>query len=597
MGLSERQLDDLRLTARGRRKELKTRIIIAFFGATVLAVEVEPVIGLAWLAIVLFSQLVDFLIWRPAFRAEPVPISEARLNLIAASAFQASLIYSAVAALLWFLGNPADGVFSFVWFAGSLLHVTLHMRNERRTFVAAAIPHALYFIGIPILAVVGYGPASRASGVIMLIAVLLYLAHLVVAFRTTRQLSLELLDARKNAEHGQREAERANKAKSDFLSSTSHEIRTPLNGVLGMAEALKQDDLTPAAMEKVEILQDSGLLLLRLLNDILDLSKIEAGRIELEEQPIDLALIADKVVRTHAMTAEAKGIKLGVTVQEGYACLRMGDELRLMQILNNLVSNALKFTSEGGIRIHIKEDEPTGHVMISVRDTGIGMSDEQLNVIMEPFTQADKTISRRYGGTGLGLAIVNGLAHGMGGDVNVTSKLGEGTSFTVRLPLELCAEKQSLVSQFTDESEELSVFPGVNVLVTDDNQVNRMVLESYLGSMQARVVMAEDGRTAIQSASEMEFDLILMDISMPDMEGTDAMSAIRREQAARGVVGKGTPIIAVTAHALAHEISGFLEAGFDGYLAKPISMDALRKVMAEFAGKKAGETVTPRMTA
>ncbi|WP_370335510.1 ATP-binding protein [Parvularcula marina] len=597
MGLSERQLDDLRLTARGRRKELKTRIIIAFFGATVLAVEVEPVIGLAWLMIVLCSQLVDFLIWRPAFRAEPVPISEARLNLIAASAFQASLIYSAVAALLWFLGNPADGVFSFVWFAGSLLHVTLHMRNERRTFVAAAVPHALYFIGLPILAVAGIGQAGRASGTIILIAVLLYLAHLVVAFRTTRQLSLELLDARKKAEHGQREAERANKAKSDFLSSTSHEIRTPLNGVLGMAEALKQDDLTPAAMEKVEILQDSGLLLLRLLNDILDLSKIEAGRIELEEQPIDLALIADKVVRTHAMTAEAKGIKLGVTVQEGYASLRMGDELRLMQILNNLVSNALKFTSEGSIRIHIKEDEPTGHVMISVRDTGIGMSDEQLAVIMEPFKQADKTISRRYGGTGLGLAIVNGLAHGMGGNVHVASKLGEGTNFTVRLPLELCAEKQSLVSQFADEAEELSVFPGVNVLVADDNQVNRMVLESYLGSMQARVVMAEDGRTAIQSASEMEFDLILMDISMPDMEGTDAMSAIRREQAARGVVGKGTPIIAVTAHALAHEISGFLEAGFDGYLAKPISMDALRKVMVEFAGKKAGETVTPRMTA
>ena len=194
-------------------------------------------------------------------------------------------------------------------------------------------------------------------------------------------------------------------------------------------------------MEKVEILQDSGLLLLRLLNDILDLSKIEAGRIELEEHPIDLALIADKVVRTHAMTAETKGIKLGVTVQEGYASLRMGDELRLMQILNNLVSNALKFTSEGSIRIHIKEDESTGHVMISVRDTGIGMSDEQLAVIMEPFKQADKTISRRYGGTGLGLAIVNKIVEQHGGELTLGDASDpdhehglDGARVTVRLP-------------------------------------------------------------------------------------------------------------------------------------------------------------------
>lgn len=578
MQSSERLLADLRLTARQRRKEFKTRLIIAIFGAGIVLYWAEPVFALLWVPLVILSQLFDVWAWAPATDPKARELSLRRYRIMLISSVQASSVYSMIAVHLWFYGTDSARVFAFLWFGGAMLHVTLHMHHNRGAYFAGALPHAAYFFGIPLLALLAEIGMSRSDAVLILIAVGLYAGHLMAAFRTTRKLSVELSEARAEAEDRQAEAERANKAKSDFLSNMSHEIRTPLNGVLGMTEALKQEELPAPATEKVEVLHDSGLMLLRLLNDILDLSKIEAGRIELEHQPLDVVDVSEKVLRNYRHLADAKGIDLSMNYAEGIDGMRMGDELRLMQVLNNLLSNALKFTEEGEVVIHKAIEEETGDILISVRDTGIGMSSTQLAQVMEPFTQADRTITRRYGGTGLGLAIVNGLVRAMDGEVSIASTVGVGTTFTIRLPLKPCAEEgPGRSAQASDRTEPL-YFQGTRVLVVDDHPVNRVVLESYLGAMQATVYQVEDGESAVKAAMENEFDLILMDVSMPGMSGVEAMAAIRAANTAP------PPIIAVTGHVLSHETGQYIEDGFSGYLSKPVSLSALEKVMAEFIG-------------
>jgi PAS domain S-box-containing protein len=366
-----------------------------------------------------------------------------------------------------------------------------------------------------------------------------------------------------------REAEAASLAKSQFLATMSHEIRTPMNGVIGMAELLARAVTDPEHRRMVGVIRESGDVLLNVINDILDFSKIEVGRVELESVPFSLREIGRKVESVHALKAAEKGLTFEMLFGVGIEALRLGDPHRLQQVLHNLVGNAVKFTEKGEVSVALRATAPDT-VVITVRDTGLGMTAEQQGRIFEEFAQADSSTTRRFGGTGLGLPIAKGLVEAMGGTIAVVSEASRGTSFTVTLPLPLAPA----ASASTRPADAAEVLPeGLVVLAADDNEVNRMVLSAYLGSLGVRVVMVDGGAAAVALRDSEPFDALLLDIAMPGMDGIEALTAIRARETALGL--PRIPAVAVTANAMSHQIEEYLAAGFDAHVAKPIRRERL----------------------
>ncbi len=376
-----------------------------------------------------------------------------------------------------------------------------------------------------------------------------------------------------------RRAEESSKAKSAFLASMSHEIRTPLNGVLGMAEVLERSLATDDKRRMAQTIRRSGQLLLTILNDILDLSKIEAGKLEIEQVAFVAGEVARRAHGLHAAIAAEKGIDLELMVANGLHGMRLGDPLRVQQILNNLLSNATKFTDEGEVTIRLsgRAGRP---LTIEVRDTGIGMTPEQLSRIKEEFTQADSTITRRYGGTGLGTSIVYRLVGLMGGEVSMTSAPGEGTTVRVVLPLPDAAER-------SDPGEPAAPPPvadlgGLRLMVADDNETNLLVMQLILTGCGAEVVSTGDGAAAVAAWAPGAYDAILLDIAMPVMDGPGALARIRALEEEHGL--PPAPILAVTANAMPHQVADYIARGFDACIAKPVSAAELSTAIATLMG-------------
>jgi PAS domain S-box-containing protein len=378
-------------------------------------------------------------------------------------------------------------------------------------------------------------------------------------------------------------AEAASQAKSQFLAVMSHEIRTPMNGILGMAQAMAADPLPEAQRARLEIISESGEALLAILNDILDLSKVEAGKLEIEVVPFDLGRLLTSLSATFAATAGDRGLRLDVELGSA-AGVYEGDPTRLRQILSNLISNALKFTAEGGVSLKARR---AGQVLtIEVIDTGHGMDAEVLGRIFTPFAQADSSTTRRFGGTGLGLSIVRELAVRMGGDVAVTSRPGVGSRFAVTLPLPFVGEAEAVVEAAGRDDAPL---PTLRVLAAEDNATNQLVLRTLLGQLGVDVVLVGDGQAAVDAWSAESWDLILMDVQMPVMDGFAATRAIREIEAREG--RPATPIIALTANAMSHHIEACLTAGMTRLLPKPIDVRRLVETLAEVAeGLPAAQT-------
>ncbi|WP_151718993.1 ATP-binding protein [Gemmobacter serpentinus] len=363
-----------------------------------------------------------------------------------------------------------------------------------------------------------------------------------------------------------RKAEDANKAKSAFLANMSHEIRTPLNGVLGMAEILEGMLQTPEQKRMIGTIRRSGTLLLTILNDILDMSKIEAGKLEMEQVPFDPVEVAQRAHDLHAHVAAEKHIDLDLLIGSNAGGHRSGDPLRFQQILNNLISNAIKFTQEGEVTVRLsgRAGKP---LVLEVQDTGIGMTPEQLSRLHEEFTQADSTISRRFGGTGLGMAITQRLVQMMGGTIDASSVPGEGTTIRVTLPLNDVVVQEAEVEVSTGSQK--SDLSGARLLVADDNPTNCMVMRLILESCGAEVTTVEDGLAAVNTWKTQEFDAVLLDIAMPIMDGPTALEEIRRLEG--NDAERNVPIIAVTANAMPHQVADYIAAGFDTCIAKPVN--------------------------
>ena len=366
------------------------------------------------------------------------------------------------------------------------------------------------------------------------------------------------------------EAEAASRAKSDFLATISHEIRTPLNGVLGMAQAMAADPLSDAQRERLRVLHRSGEALLTLLNDVLDLAKIESGKLEIEEAEFDLDSLCRGAAASYSVLAESKGVELRFSISKAARRQVLGDSTRVRQILHNLLSNAIKFTPSGVVSLSVSARRRD--IVFTVTDTGIGIAPDKLALLFDKFVQADASTTRRFGGSGLGLAIARDLAHLMGGDVEVESEEGRGSTFRVRLPLtRLDAAPPEPSAKPAPAFEAAS--SGLRILAAEDNEVNQLVLRTLLGQAGAEVALVEDGVAAIAAWEASDWDVILMDVHMPVLDGVAATRQIRQREVATG--RKRTPILALTANAMTHQAAEYRAAGMDQVVAKPIEVSRL----------------------
>ncbi len=378
------------------------------------------------------------------------------------------------------------------------------------------------------------------------------------------------------AREAQRAAVTANLAKSQFIANVSHEIRTPLNGVLGMAQSLAAGELSAFQRERVEIIQSSGEVLLSILNDVLDFSKIEAGKLELEETPFDLVKIVADVRAAFSAVAENKGVVLGLWLERAPAGdLRLGDPTRVRQIVSNLVSNALKFTAAGEVQIVVScLDEG---VVLSVRDTGIGIPEDKLSKLFGQFEQVDASTTRRFGGTGLGLSICRELCRLMGGRIVVESRFGTGSTFTVHLPLPKVAAREAAPVRGPVPGYADAANSALRVLAAEDNKTNQLVLDAMLQQIGVTPSMVENGALAVEAWRAGEFDLILMDMQMPVMDGLTAVRAIR--DAEQVLSRPPTRIIAITADVMSHHLENYHRAGIDAVVSKPIQFVQLAQTI------------------
>ncbi|THD54154.1 ATP-binding protein [Phenylobacterium sp.] len=399
------------------------------------------------------------------------------------------------------------------------------------------------------------------------------IGHLARTLRDERARGDEILaDLEQRVGARTAELERANAAKTDFLANMSHELRTPLNGVIALSSVLAKEQTTERGRQTADLVVASGRLLEQVLTDILDISRIEAGQLPITPAPFDLADCVATIAALHRASAEAKGLDFEVIVAPNVKGWRLGDDVRVTQILSNLLSNAVKFTAAGKVSLDVRGRGKA--VAFTVSDTGVGFSPEFHERLFNRFQQADGSITRRFGGSGLGLAISASLAALMGGSLKAVSRPGEGSAFTVILPLAATA------APVAEPSTEQAVgdIAGMRVLVAEDHPTNRQVVALILEPFGVELTMVENGRQAVEAMAADAYDLILMDIQMPVLDGLSAAREIRALEAAHGWAR--TPIIALSANALPEHIAEARAAGMDDHLAKPMRPDALIRLLA-----------------
>lgn len=381
-------------------------------------------------------------------------------------------------------------------------------------------------------------------------------------------------------EHARIELEKSTKAKSEFLATMSHEIRTPMNAIMGMTHLLQKEEPRKDQMEPLSILDFSGKTLLALIDDVLDFSKIEAGRLEFESTEFEVKKLISTIIESFRVMARNKGVELKSDIEGDINTVLIGDPARLTQILNNLISNALKFTEEGGVYLNVKvlnEWEKKIQLQFSVSDTGIGIPDDRVETIFESFTQASGSTKRLYGGTGLGLTISKQLTELQGGKLSVDSEEGEGSTFTVEMSF-LKGDTEATDSNALVGDGDEGILRGIRILLAEDNLVNQKVMNRFLERWEVNMTIVENGARAVEEVEKSTYDVILMDLQMPEMDGYEATEKIR---ALDDPSKRQIPIIALTAAALKEVKEKVFASGMNDFVTKPFNPAELQQKIAD----------------
>jgi signal transduction histidine kinase/AmiR/NasT family two-component response regulator len=470
---------------------------------------------------------------------------------------------------LWTHLGDLGAVTGTMYLCGMLVQLVVSSLGSRTLFWFSAGPLIAYLIAIPPLA---YGASRLQDGLIASGCAALFVLYMAMLWVGQQRALLAMEQSRKDAIAARRDAEAASQAKTDFLAVMSHELRTPMNAVLGAAELLSRSRLDPVQRDHLTLIADGGAVLMHVLNDVLDLAKIEAGKLSMDPASVDVHDVFRRCASIWAPRAHDKGLEFQTHMAPGVPRHLVLDEMRLSQIVFNLLSNAVKFTETGSVSLTFTAEEiDEGHVRlrISVSDTGVGIAPEAQGRLFRAFEQADSTISRRHGGTGLGLSISRRLAQMMDGDVRVASVLGLGSTFDLTLT---CQKGEARATRLVYSAvNEDHVVGFVRILVAEDNPANQKVIGLFLHPIGAHVTMVEHGQEALEALALEPFDLVLMDLQMPVMDGLEATRRLRAGDSRNHNV----PVLALTANVLDSHRRACLEAGMNGFIAKPIDARAL----------------------
>lgn len=553
------EIQSITETMARRAPQWRSRVIIAGVVAAVSFPLTSPIFAAVWFAAYTGLQLIERGLHPEGTWAGR--LSQHRyIAACLAIAFLNNITFSAYG-VVEILSGTTLGLFCGAMVIGGVVINAVMMSPGSRTMVLVALaPQGLYLAILP-FAAFRAGLSGFEVGQLTFAAAMLVVAGLSISSQISRLFS--------QMQAARAQADQANEAKSLFLATMSHEIRTPLNGVLGMAQAMAADELPERQRERLAVISQSGKSLLHILSDVLDLAKVEAGHLELEVLDFDLDTVIHQAQGGFSALAEDKGLRLTTRISPEAAGGWRGDPTRVRQILSNLISNAVKFTDAGEITVSACLDGE--HLVLTVTDTGPGVTEDQLPRLFKRFTQADETTTRRYGGTGLGLSICSELAGLMGGDIQARLRMPHGLAFDVRLPLERAGPSFDM----TEATVSVPHMAGdwLRILAAEDHPVNRQVLSLLLGQVGIQPTFVENGVEAVEAWRMGDWDLILMDIQMPVMDGPTAAAVIRAEELAMGRLR--TPIIALTANVMTHQTDTYRAAGMDRAVGKPIEFQTL----------------------
>ncbi|HYC99017.1 ATP-binding protein [Brevundimonas sp.] len=563
---------DFDATAASTRSKARERVGLSVIVLLLCAPSIGLIAALGWW---LFATTAEAMVWRSTSPAliERSPVPARTLRLFAS--FLASCGWVLCGLLLWSHDTVTTMVMAVALLTGVSIYIIKACYRTPIHLLVCGIPPAVCLLTLPFL--LDAGPWNRVQ---LLAALALLVGFAVSSAAHGWETHLRLTRSAAALKDQTRKAEDASRAKSEFLANMSHEIRTPLNGVLGVSEALARTELTTEQREMLALVASSGVTLQQLLSDILDLARIETAQMEVHNAAFDLRRAVQETVQLHGPAAEAKGLRLQLDLApdiEGYV---LGDVVRFKQVLTNLVSNAVKFTEQGHVRLTARRTAAPAVAgaslfQFAVEDTGVGFDAEGKERLFHRFEQADGSVTRRFGGSGLGLAICRQLVDLMGGELDCDSVPGQGSIFHFSLTLAEAAAPAAVAPRVAEPVDGRPL----RILAADDHPTNRKVIELILGQMDVDLVLVEDGVMAVEACKAGVFDTILMDMQMPVMDGLAATRAIRALEAATG--RSRTAIIMLTANALPEHVEAAHAAGADRHLAKPIDAGRLISTLLE----------------
>ena len=555
--------------ALARRGNLYLRVVATVMIALMLQVFIDMSWTWIWAGVYAAAQLLELLLIHALVKRPEARRGRALRIAVAVMPVVTSAIFGFLALPLFASHERFAPTLGGLLLAGALLNVIIVNSSLRSATISAAAPHVIYLLIAPLIARAA-NPGARLADALWLGVVLLIVSVFVAARTLERALRAEAA-AKEEAERRRHEAEEAVAAKSAFVAMISHELRTPISAILAGAARLHSDLPDATSKSHAQLIGDAGAMMRTLLNDLLDLSRLDAGRMAVDQSPFDLRQAMADTLRLWRPDAQRKGLRLRV---EGAAHLPRwvaGDSMRLRQVLNNLLSNAIKFTPTGAVTVRLAAREEGDHLILEaiVADTGPGLDEEQLSRLFTPFDQLASSVVREHGGSGLGLVISRELTRLMGGDLTVTSKPGKGSRFRVEIRVEAAEAPDARIGG--------AIIEGARVLVVDDHVVNRRAIELVLQSFGIQPTLAESGERALELLHSEVFDVLLMDVYMPGMDGRDATRQLRAGEGPN----RDIPVIAVTASATPKDWEACHAAGMNAHVAKPIDPSQLHAALSE----------------